>query len=178
MDAKTHSRGQMFSTEIILSFSLFMAALVVFLFVWNSLSNSYAEEQSDRRMEVSLLGIADMCVLSPGDPQDWEQLPAPQNANAFGLASSRNVLSSSKLSALQSLFTSDPANTTMKMGAGGYGLFLEVTDTSGTVLYNFGQAADASNTSISQIGANRLAILDNDVVNVRVQVWRVKGQAI
>lgn len=177
MDIFKHSRGQLFSTEIIISFSLFLAAILVFIFVWNSIFSSYAEEQSDRRMEVSLLGISDMAMLSPGDPQDWEGT-AMENASAFGLATSRNVLSEKKLYAMQSLFASNYTMMRERMGAGGYGLYIEVDGSGGTVLYDFGQAADPANGSISQATSDRLAILNGNVVNVKVQVWRVKGQAI
>lgn len=177
MDIHDRRKGQMFSTEIIISFSLFLAALLIFLFVWNTIYNSYIEEQNDQRMEVSLLGISDMCVLSPGDPQDWE-LTAGQNASAFGLASSRNVLSDEKLSAMQALFAANQSLMDEKLGAGGYGLYIEVAAENGTVLYDLGQAADPANISISQVTEDRLAILDNNVVNVKVQVWRVKGRAI
>ena len=172
-----HSKGQLFSTEIIFSFSLFLAAILVFILVWNSIFSSFVEDQADRRMEVSLIGIADMTVLSPGDPQNWE-LTSGLNANAFGLASSRNVLSSKKLSAMQSLFASNYTLMRTKMGAGGYGLFIEVTDASGTVLYNFGQSSNSTNLQVSQVTAERLAMLDNQIVNLRVQVWRIKGTSV
>ncbi|MEM4348091.1 MAG: hypothetical protein QXN37_00795 [Candidatus Anstonellaceae archaeon] len=163
--------GQMLSTELVISSAIFVAALAIFLFSWNLVSNSYYEEQSMHDMQTILVGISDMFVLSSGVPSDWENDDFLK-ANAFGFASSRNVLSPSKLSALS------PMNgyydlVKEKMGAGPFDIYLSVIDAdSGSLLYSFGLEPDYTNSKISS--AERLAILDDKIVRVRVQIWKKK----
>ena len=58
-------RGQLFSTELTVSLSIFLAGVVLYLFVWNTLYNNYVEEQADIKIQVALIGISDAAVLSP-----------------------------------------------------------------------------------------------------------------
>jgi hypothetical protein len=167
-------KGQLVSTELVICISIFMAALVIFLLSWTSISASYYEEQADRDMEVALIGISDMAVLSPGSPPDWESTTVTES-NAFGFARSRNVLSPNKLAALAVL---DGYYETVKerMGAGKFGLSITVVSpASGSTLYSFGKAVSSLNTTVSSISAERLALLDDEPVRVKVQVWRQKG---
>jgi len=171
-------KGQIFSTELILSVSIFLAALLIFLFVWNSIFTYYTEEQSERKMQVALIGISDMAVFSPGDPQDWEETSGI-DANSFGFVSSRNVLSEKKLFAAQRIFASNYSEIKARMGAGGYGLYFEVRDAqNGLTYYNFGNDADAANSSVSQSTSERLALLGDKLVVMKIQLWRVKGRSI
>jgi len=170
-------RGQLFSTEMMVSFSVFLAAIIIFLFVWNTLYNNYIEEQSDNKMQVVLVGISDAAVMSPGDPSNWD-VTVGANANSYGFASSRNILSPSKLYAMQGYFAANYTDMKDKMGAGGYDLFIEVKDTEGSTYYSFGRPADTANSSISAISAERLALMDDEISILRVQLWRVKGRSI
>lgn len=176
MAGKTNMmRGQIFSTEMMVSFSVFLGAIIIFLFVWNTMYNNYLEEQYDTNMQVALIGISDSAVMSPGDPANWEN-GAGENASSYGFASSRNVLSSSKLYAMQGYFANDYPGMKYKMGAGSFDMYIDVTDTDGNAYYGFGIPADTSNQSISSISAERLAQLDGRLVKLRVQVWRVRGR--
>jgi len=175
-------RGQLFSTELTVSLSIFLAGVMLYLFVWNSLYNNYVEEQADAKMQVVLIGISDAAVLSQGDPTDWDTT-AGMNANSYGFAtSSPNTLSTDKIYAMQSYFTLDDGinyhNMTEKMGAAGYDLYLDVKDTDGNLLYGFGTLADTTNSSISAVSAERLGIIGSDIVKLRVQLSRVRGQSI
>ncbi len=165
----------MISTELVICSSIFMAALVIFIFSWSSITASYYEEQADRDMEVALIGISDMAVLSPGSPADWESTTMG-DSSAFGFARSRNVLSQSKLEALSMLDGSYVA-IKERMGAGKFGLYITVSSpASESPLYTFGRAASELNSSISKISAERLAILNDEPVRVNVQLWRQRSQ--
>ena len=170
-------KGQLFSTEMMVSFSVFLGAIIVFLFVWNSMYNNYVEEQSDNKMQVVLIGISDAAVMSGGDPSNWD-ITSGRYANSYGFASSRNTLSPSKLYTMQGYFATNYTEMKDKMGAGGYDLFIDVKDMDGNTYYSFGSLADTTNTSISAITAERLALMDDGIVNLRVQLWRVRGRSI
>jgi hypothetical protein len=177
MEKRRNLRGQMFSTELMFSLSVFIAALIVFLFVWNNMYNNYQEEQSDTKMQVVLIGVSDAAVMSMGDPQDWE-IGVENQANSYGFASARNVLSPAKLYAMQGYFAANYSDMVSKMGAGGYDFFAEVRGMDDSVLYSFGSKADPANQSISSVSAERLALIGEDIVKLRVQLWRVKGRSI
>jgi len=168
-------RGQIFSSELLVSFSVFIAALIIFILVWNGMYSGYTEELADTRMQTVLIGISDMAVMSPGDPQDWET-GAGANANAYGFATERSVLSPAKLYAMQGYFAANYSGMKEKLGAGGYGVFVSVADLSGNTLYSFGSPAGTSNQSISSVSAERIALLGSDIVKLRTQLWRVRGQ--
>ncbi len=166
-------KGQILSTEIILALSLFMGSIVVFILAWGYISSSYFSEQADRQMQVALIGISDAAVLTPGDPADWET-NARENASSFGFASSRNIISAQKLSALQSLNTSYYDRVRERMGAGRFELYLEVRDTAGNSLYRFGKQAGISTNSTAALSIDRLALLNDSLATLRIQLWRNK----
>lgn len=167
--------GQVLSSEIVLAFSLFMFALLVFLLAWGLISNSYAQENYDRQMQGALMGISDTAILSPGDPADWE-ITALQDANSFGLAQSRGVLSPQKLSALQSLNSSHYDTVRERMGAGRFELYIEAQSQGGTVGYRFGKPADLSDSAVYSASVERLALLGGEPTVLKVQLWRNKNR--
>jgi len=169
-------RGQLFSTELTVSLSVFLAGVVLYLFVWNTLYNNYVEEQADAKMQVVLLGVSDAAVLSQGDPVDWETT-AGTNANSYGFAtSSPNTLSTDKLYAMQGYFTANYSGMKDKIGAAGYDVYFEVDDTDGNSLYSFGTLADTSNGSISAVSGERLGVIGSDILKLRVQLSRTRGR--
>lgn len=170
-------KGQIFSTEMMVSFSVFLGAIIIFLFVWNTMYNNYTEEQSDGKMQVVLIGISDAAVLSPGEPSNWEMASGMQ-ANSYGFATSRNILSPSKLYAMQGYFATNYTDMKDRMGAGGYDLFIEVKDTEGNAYYSFGSQADTADSSVSAVSADRLALMDGGIVNLHVQLWRIRGKSL
>lgn len=170
-------RGQLFSSELMVSLSIFLATLIIYLFVWNNLHNNYIEEQYDTRMQTVLIGISDVMVLSQGDPTDWET-GAGTGANSYGLASAHNVLSPEKLYSLQEYFSANYSDMKEKVGAAGYDIFFDVTDTDDVTIYSFGNLGDTTNQSISAVSTVRLALIGDEIVKLRIQLWRTKGPGV
>lgn len=175
--ARNQMKGQLFSSEILVSFSIFLGAVLVYLFAWNSLQANYMHEMADAKMQSVLLGLSDVMVLSPGDPSDWET-GAGMGANSFGLAASENELSSEKIYMMQYYFASNYSTMRDRMGAAGYEIFMNVSNPDGDVLYSFGSLADTDNETISAVEANRLAMLGGELVNVRMQLWHTAGKGL
>lgn len=171
-DAYIQSKGQILSLEVIVTFSFFLAAILIFIVSWNAIFATYQQEAALRQMQTSLVGISDMLVMSPGDPADWE-VNAMGSASSFGLATTRGILSRQKIIALQSL-NSSYDSMRESMGAGISNLYIEVGTTSGVALYSFGRPFDPSDRDIYSASADRLALLDGQLVKVRVQLWRSK----
>ncbi len=177
MEIPKKTKGQLLSTELIVSVSLFVASLGIFLLTWNYLTRSYYSEAADRDMQFALAGVSDMAALSQGDPADWEYT-VRENASAFGLASSENVLSPTKLSALQSLNSTHYQDVLERMGVGRYDLFIKVQSQNGTTLYSFGMPPNMLDESVSSATMDRTMLLNDSVVTMRVQLWRTKGRLI
>jgi len=170
-------RAQMLSTDLIISLSLFLAAMLIFLYTWSTISYSYWEQRSELDMQSALLSIADAQALSPGIPSDWE-FSSGQNATSFGLAISKNVLADGKVRQLQSLFRSDYPLMKERVGAGRFDIFISIADSSGDTLYSFGRLADFTDRQISSASAQRLCMLDGQPVMLKVMLWRTKGGAL
>ena len=173
MDWRQGKKGQMFSTELVLASAIFIAAIVIFVSIWNSMLISYLEEQKSREMQVSLIGISDMLVLTPGYPTNWEA-DVLGNASAFGLAGSPNVISPGKALALQNL-NGSYLSVKEKMGAGRFDIFLSLNNSSST-FYTFGRRGDANDSTVQILRTSRLALLNGSAVTVNMQVWREKGR--
>ena len=90
------ARGQILSTDLVVSLSLFLGAVMIFLIAWSTLSYSYLESKADTNMQSAMLAISDTLVLSPGSPSDWE-FGDVADASSLGLASSKNELSARKI---------------------------------------------------------------------------------
>ncbi|MCX6772554.1 MAG: hypothetical protein NTV88_02170 [Candidatus Micrarchaeota archaeon] len=166
-------KGQMFSTELVLASAIFIAGIVIFVSIWNSMLTSYLEEQQSREMQVSLIGISDMLVLSPGTPANWE-VGTLSDASAFGLASSPNIISTAKAQALQDL-QGDYQKVKENMGAGRFDVFMSINSSTNT-LYTFGLMGDANESTVEILHSSRLALLDGEAVTINVQTWRTKGR--
>ena len=167
-------RGQILSTELVLAFSIFLVAMLVFVAAWDYIIYTYGFEQDERQMQSALISVSDAMVLSPGYPYDWE-FSAGANASSIGLASSENVLSPYKLSALQSL-NSSYDTLRERMGAGRYNVYVEAMLPNGTVLYRFGNAAAPD--AASSTGAERLALMNDTITILKVQLWRAQGRLV
>jgi len=167
-------KGQLLSTEVVLAFSMFLAALVVFLLSWSFISYSFASQEEELQMQLALSGISDALVLSPGDPSDWEST-VKENASSFGLASEKNVLSDQKLSALQSLNQTQYDAVREKMGAGRHQVYIEARSGNGTLFYSFGRKSGQMNGSIASVTSERMAILNDSIAILKVEIWRQKG---
>ena len=167
-------KGQIFSTELVLASAVFITALVVFVSSWNSMLQSYFDEEADLELQTSVLGISDMMALSPGEPSNWEA-GVLDNASAFGLASEPNVISGAKFAALQSLNRTDYDAIKERMGAGRFGVYMELNNSS-TRVYSFGVLANSNDSTVKSFTANRLVLLNDSVFTLRVQAWRTRSR--
>ena len=177
-----NAKGQIFSTELVLASGVFIAALVAFVFVWNSMSDNYQEGQQDMEMQTVLQGISDSLVLSPGYPTNWEAAATGGASSivlatsSFGLADSPNGISGAKAAELQAL-NSSYLDVKERMGAGRFDVFVSIGDTNRT-FYTFGYAPDLNDTTVRAISEQRPALLNGSAVTLKVQVWRIRGKVI
>lgn len=169
-------KGQMFSTELVIASAIFIAGIVLLVSFWNSLIAVYAEGQADVDMQTAALGISDMFALSAGVPSNWEAAVV-DNASAFGLASSPNVISGAKFGALQALNATSYLSLKEKMGAGKFDVYAELNNSTVRV-YRFGIPGNLSDGLVKGYNVNRLVLLNDSIYTLRVQVWRNRGNAV
>ncbi len=169
-------KGQVFSAELVVASGIFIAAFVLLYMAWYSMYWSYVEEQSDNDMKTVLFGIADMAVLSPGDPSNWEAT-VKESANSFGFANAPNRLSDGKLSALQSLNATQYYAVKEGMGAGRFDVYVNVSNSTDS-LYAFGIPASQNSSMVQSFSTSRLALLNDSMVTFYVQVWRNRVRAV
>jgi hypothetical protein len=95
MMIKLNSRGQFFSQDLIVGLFFFITILIVFFvfssFIYLTIDSHFSSEKLNHlsfRLNSSL-------ISSPGIPSNWEYNST--DLNNFGLANSKNILSSKKL---------------------------------------------------------------------------------
>jgi hypothetical protein len=176
MEMRKHTRAQLFSSELVLASCFFIMALVIFTMTWYSMVNSYGEEQADQQMQSVLLGVSDSLVLSPGDPSNWES-SVLEDASSFGLAAAPNRISGNKAATLQSLNATQYHRVKENMGVGQYDIYISISNFT-SAIYQFGRRANSSNSLVQSFSNERLALLNDSIVRVYVQVWRQKGRLV
>lgn len=165
------AKGQVLTTELLLSVSIFLAALLAFLVAWNSITGAYSNESTDGQMANALLRISDSLALSQGEPLDWEIRPQG-DAVSLGLAQSQNVLSYQKLYAL-CLRNSTYDYVREQMGAGRFEAHVLAAYPNGTEICGFGIGAPDTQ-GISSVEISRTMLLNGEVAALKVQLWRRK----
>lgn len=170
-------RGQILSTDLVISLSMFLAALLIFMLVWSTISYSYWESMADIAMQSALLSMSDTLVLSSGSPAGWEFSGA--NATSYGFAISRNVISRAKLSAISRDFYENYHDSKERIGAGRFDVWVSVESAEGGArLYGFGRLPAGGGQQFSTASMERLCLLDGQLVKVRLQLWRQKGGSL
>jgi len=134
------SRGQMWIIDAMVSGTFITLLLFLMLGTQEQLSNKYVQADSEITFSNALLVASDALVLTPGRPANWDLLDA--NATAFesvGLASSPNVISSSKAQRLSDLGASNYTDVKTALGLGAVNTSIEISLLGdSTPLYSFG----------------------------------------
>ncbi|MFH2105904.1 MAG: hypothetical protein ABII22_01475 [Candidatus Micrarchaeota archaeon] len=158
-----YAKGQIWSTDLLIASLVMLAIFFIFVISWNNLGYNWNSSQIQNKIYFAALFASDALIAQ--DSGNWENEETLENATSFGIVGERNELDNKKLSRLAS------ANYTVvkeKLGIEGYGLFINITNGSGT-FYVFG----VKPTNYDQtVVVERLAILNGSVVKVKVNVWQ------
>ncbi|MEW6749336.1 MAG: hypothetical protein AB1295_06545 [Candidatus Micrarchaeota archaeon] len=162
------SKGQVWSVDFTAASLTFIFMLLLFAIAWRSLDMRWGHASMYRQMQTDALFAADSLLTTPGEPAGWERGDLGE-AEAIGLAASRSVLDSGKLSRL-SQENSSYYLVKERLGVQRYDLGIRITDLDREeTLYEYGVFGTGLNDSVS---LDRLAILDGESVIVRVEVSR------
>jgi len=139
-------RGQFFSPDIMVAVGVFILALAFF---WNASSSIYSQTElldlrkaADEGVHMALNNL----VLSAGEPTNWASKDFA-DINAFGLASTPNVLDRQKTIWMINNLNSDSnyLQVKEKLGVGGFDFSLVLLDSSGSVINDYGVDLNAGN---------------------------------
>jgi hypothetical protein len=164
-------RGQIWSVDFFSAVIALSIIMLLFILVWNSLTQQISLSVQDTRMGVSAYFASESLLATPGEPESWEVLPAIDgNVSAIGLVNGRNELSRLKLEKLIQENASSYKTVKRRLGLERYDFAMQVTDLGGNkVYYEYGKSSNHSlNNSLE---FDRLGILDNEPVIVHMEVW-------
>ncbi len=155
-------KGQAVPIDFIVGLFIFLVLLAYFFILWDIYSIRYFETAKSRDRDIASLSITDALVNSPGHPENWAQ--DPLNAQAIGLCSRPNELSSEKIAA----FSSIPYANAKQMLGIDEEFFVKIETSEGARYASIGVEANNSSTILE---VSRVALLNNTIVNVRVQLY-------
>ena len=92
---KTYKKGQLFSTDLFISASIFLVLIISIIAVLTLYSVRFDETIKNEDIVLRALQITDILLKSEGEPYDWENNPG--DVNVFGLVTSDRMFSTSKV---------------------------------------------------------------------------------
>jgi hypothetical protein len=161
-------KGQYFSFDAIIAAVIFVASISLLTTYWFGVRAIMDARSNDLFGEA--LRVSDS-LLTPGNPPDWENDVGDAKQIGFTVDYRGNVLDESKVEEFEDF---------VKTGDNEYDegknllhivddYYITVIDDQSIVLHEIGMEPDASAKNIAN--ANRAAILDDELVTLRVQLW-------
>lgn len=176
-------RGQVFSGEFLLSYILFIAALILVIYLWNSSFREIAGAETHRDSYNLAVDAAEVLVKTRGSPVDWDR----HNVSSFGLVNESRILKGVKIvEFLDSLDASSSDSLCAGAGASNYECRKHILVKSFDVWVNFtylnGSTVVWNNTVLvtgrmpenetELFRIQRNAVLDDEIVRMDLEVWR------
>lgn len=156
------SKGQAVPIDFMAGLFIFLIILAYFLVQWSIYSNRYLEQTQMRDTETSAIRLANQLVTSGGQPYNWTF--APLAAQSIGIAKKPNELDSYKVSALAAL---PYANAKQLLGMD-QDFWVRIESPEGAIQETIGIQPENSARAVE---VTRVAVMDGDIVDVRVQVY-------
>jgi hypothetical protein len=129
-------RGQFFSPDLIIAFSVFIFGLILFFSASNSIFSQVDLLDERKSSDEVAHAVLNSLVLSSGEPSNWDLFEFG-DVNAYGLSYSPNMLDKSKVTKLlEDLNGSNYFSIKEKLGFGPYDFYLRLIDSSGSVVFD------------------------------------------
>ena len=90
-----HKRGQIFSTDLIISATIFIILISFIFFIFTRYQAKLNENINSNDIGIKAIQISDLIVQSNGDPSNWEK--DSSKINTIGLVSNDRKISGSKV---------------------------------------------------------------------------------
>jgi hypothetical protein len=179
-------KAQLFSQDIIFAMMLILFTFSLWLTLRDRVVTMISASEDKRQIDEAASNALGQLLESPGEPTNWNDLDYANDTTVWsiGLASDRNVLDSSKVSAFVTMANSGGDNyTTIKKFLGlnnaGYKFNLTISWLNGTALnqysINYTPSLSLYNASFAMtnttVSIDRFALLNNSLVKVTMGVW-------
>jgi len=162
-------RGQIFSTDLIVSSIVFLFILTLSLIYSTEVSNRIYLLEADNARNLAAFSAANSLLLSSGSPANWENMPDLNYVSSIGLAKAGNEIHPAKLRKLMDLNAGNYNGVRELLGLAKYNLRISVLALqSRESLAEFGfQPAGGKSAS----AANRIAFYNGKEVIMRLEVF-------
>lgn len=162
------SRGQFFSVDLMVSALIFLFIIILTMTVSGEFSGKILLKQQDNERDEAAIRAGNALVYSPGEPANWQNQAGITGVSAIGLADSKNRLDNAKVQRLADLNQGYYNEVRDLLGANKFGVQITILTLEGVKRKEFG-LKPAANKRVSAV--NRIAILNNENVLVRVRVF-------
>ena len=157
----------MFSTDFVVGLTIFLMAIVVFESFYSNIDSGINNYKVRNDLQTKANSVADILATSPGYPNNWSNV----TVKVIGLYDS-GFLSLEKFSQLMKV---EYYAAKSEMGVGGYEIYLEVTNSTGSVLgnYKYGHPVSENASQVFFVKRLGLANFNGNVTKVilNVGVW-------
>jgi hypothetical protein len=134
---KLNQRGQFFSPDLALAFTLFLISLLFFIGASDNIISTINVTTTQRHYTNAINNAFDSLVFSNGEPNDWE-LKSLDDTNTFGLIKSYWILDNNKTNSFFAQMDANYSETTKKLGLSGYYVKVWLIDSNGTNIFASG----------------------------------------
>ena len=164
-----NSRGQIFSTDLILASIVFMFILVLSITYSAEVANRVSLLEEDNARNLAASNAANALLFSGGSPANWQNLEDLNNVSSIGLARTRNELSPGKIAHLVDLNAGNYEGVRHLLGLSKYGIAISILRLQNSQsLAEFGiQPGNGKKVS----AVNRIALYNGEEVLVRLKVF-------
>jgi hypothetical protein len=124
MDYSKGKRGQLLTTDFILSLAIFLAILLTAMGLWNSVDTQIRDAENRRDMQAISTYVSDTLVRNPGVPQNWTN----NTVQVIGLAKDEHDIDMDKVLAFKHM-DYDRASFILRLR--NYNFYVWITDSNG-----------------------------------------------
>jgi hypothetical protein len=133
-------RGQLYSSDALLSIIIFLFVLTVISTVNQQLQSQSLEEISDYRFSQRTVRMSEMLFSTQGSPVYWETLTNRSSITSVGVMSNPGEVSSAKWNALLDWNNDDYGELAARLGIGDVNFYITISDENKIILYQVGIA--------------------------------------
>lgn len=157
---KRTSKGQIWSTDFILSVVILTIVIIPSLLFWNTFSKDETLRNEGLDARKRAFEVTDALMNSKGMPEDWNS----SNVITIGLAAEKNILSREKADEMNGSSYQRLKNIV------GYDFHMILKDINGSVYYDIGIAPYDNATNI--VPVRRSVLMDDRIVILDFVLWR------
>lgn len=160
-----NKKGQIFSTDLIISVVAFMVIFIFIFSLWGIYSTRLNENMASEELQLLTFQIIDILMKSRGEPNNWEINPS--GAKVIGLRLNPGSIDKDKLNAFLSL---EYNQTKGIFNIGRFDYNFKVLDINGSLINNIGLSLNQSDSQV--VSVNRFVMVENETKEIRFALWR------